>query len=59
MTKQLFEQTLLTVNREGINKVIEWLQTKDFYTAPASAKHHGNYPGGLVEHSMNVYRVLA
>ena len=29
-----------------------------FFTAPASTKHHLAYPGGLVEHSVNVFREL-
>ena len=28
---------------------------KGFFCAPASTKYHGNYPGGLYEHSRNVY----
>lgn len=34
---------------------MEWLDKSDFYTAPASTRFHGNYCGGLVEHSLNVY----
>ncbi len=26
-----------------------------FFSAPASARYHGNYPGGQLEHSLNVY----
>ena len=36
-------------------RLIEWLCTTDFFTAPASTKFHGAYEGGLVEHSLNVY----
>lgn len=28
------------------------------FTAPASTRHHGAYPGGLLEHSLNVYHRL-
>lgn len=28
------------------------------FEAPAGAKHHGAYPGGLVDHSLNVYDQL-
>ena len=30
----------------------------DFFKAPASTRFHGNYEGGLVEHSMQVYEIL-
>lgn len=33
---------------------LEWLQTTDFFTAPASAKYHLNCEGGLLCHSLNV-----
>ncbi len=35
-----------------------WLQTTDFFTAPASKGHHAAYPGGLFDHSLNVATVL-
>lgn len=38
----------------GLKRLLEWLDTKDFYTAPASTRYHGAYPGGLVEHSLDV-----
>lgn len=39
-------------------RLIEWLDTTDFFTAPASTKYHGAYEGGLVEHSLNVLTEL-
>ena len=38
--------------------VIDKLITDGFLTAPASTKYHGNYAGGLFDHSVNVARVL-
>ena len=45
------------VNREGIEKLINWLQgpNSDFFTAPSTQANAGNYPGGLCQHSLNVY----
>ena len=34
------------------------METTDFFTAPASTRFHAAYAGGLLEHSLNVYRVL-
>lgn len=54
-----FITTLEThVKREGINRVIKWLKSKDIRTAPASTKYHSSYEGGLVVHSLNVYKRL-
>lgn len=35
-----------------------WLKETGFFTAPASATHHGNYEGGLFDHSMMVAETL-
>lgn len=41
---------------EGTEKLIEYLDTTDFKSAPASAKYHLCEKGGLVQHSLNVLR---
>lgn len=46
------------IRRPGADKLLAWLKSTDFFTAPAGAKHHGAHAGGLVEHSVNVYRRL-
>lgn len=33
-------------------------RNSDFFEAPASSRYHGNYEGGLLEHSLNVYDCL-
>lgn len=43
------------IPRDGLNELLYWLENSDFFTAPASTKYHGNYDGGLCEHSLNVY----
>ena len=48
------------IHREGSDKLLEYIMShsSDFFDAPASARYHGNYDGGLVEHSLNVYDCL-
>ncbi len=47
------------ITREGSDKLLDYLENKsDFFTAPASARYHGSYEGGLCEHSLNVYHCL-
>ena len=48
------------ITREGADKLLEYLlsEKSDFFTAPASTRFHGSYAGGLLEHSLNVYRCL-
>lgn len=53
--KQEFIHLLSFVERDGVQSLLEWLESTDFFTAPASTKYHGAYPGGLLEHSLNVY----
>ena len=56
--KERFEKLLLSVNREGMDKLMEFIRKSDFYTAPASTRFHGAFEGGLLEHSLNVYDCL-
>ena len=47
------------IKREGADKLLDYLMTKsDFFTAPASSKFHNDFEGGLLSHSVNVYRRL-
>ena len=46
------------IKREGADKLLAWLISTDFFTAPASTRFHGAYEGGLAEHSVNVYERL-
>ncbi len=47
------------IHREGSAALLDYLQNKsDFFTAPASARFHGAYVGGLCDHSVNVYHCL-
>lgn len=53
--RERFCKLLQETKRENIDYVIEDLEALGFFDAPASAQGHGSYPGGLVEHSLNVY----
>ena len=54
-----FEDILMSkVKRDGVESLIGWLRTTDFYTAPASTRFHGSFEGGLALHSLNVYHEL-
>ncbi len=46
------------IKREGADKLLEYLNNSDFFTAPASSRFHSSYEGGLLEHSLNVYDCL-
>ena len=50
----LFRQN---VTRRGADKLLEWVESTDFFQAPASTRFHAAYAGGLLEHSLNVYHV--
>lgn len=48
-----FISMLYETERRRKADVIHWLDCEtDFFTAPASTRFHGNYPSGLVEHSI-------
>ena len=46
------------VTRPGADKPLAWLDTTDFFRAPASTRFHGACAGGLLMHSLNVYHCL-
>ena len=47
------------IRREGAGALLDYLTNRsDFFTAPASARYHGAWAGGLCEHSVNVYHCL-
>lgn len=54
-----FKEYAGKIQRPGIDKLMEFLEKSDFFTAPASTRFHGAYEGGLVEHSLHVYERLA
>ena len=54
--KEMFLRLLRSVDRKGIENLIDYLETKtDFFTAPASTRYHNNCLGGLLAHTLNVY----
>ena len=56
--KEEFITLLQSVSREGIDKLIAYLEKTDFFKAPGSTKGHSSYESGLLEHSLNVYHLL-
>lgn len=53
-----FEAELSKVKRPGIDKLLGYIRSSDFYTAPASTKFHLSCEGGLLQHSLNVLDAL-
>lgn len=46
------------ITREGSAKLLEWIETTDFFTAPASTRYHCACESGLVMHSVSVYNTM-
>lgn len=44
------------IDREGADKLLEWLEKSDFFSAPASGRRHSCVEGGLCQHSVFVYK---
>lgn len=43
------------ISRDGVDKLISYLEHTDLKVAPASSKYHMSVEGGLVQHSLNVF----
>lgn len=58
--KVKFLELLDSITIEGADKegLKQFLETSDFFTAPASTKYHNSFEGGLCAHSLNVYANL-
>jgi len=56
--KEQFLELLSSIQREGIDDLIKFIESTDFFKAPASTRFHGDFEGGLLQHSMKVYEIL-
>ena len=43
------------ITRTGADELLKYLESTDFFTAPASTRHHSAFEGGLCVHSLNVF----
>ena len=46
------------ITRPGADKLLAFLEKSDFFLAPASTRFHLACRGGLLEHSLNVGRLM-
>lgn len=64
MTKQERIKAFIEASRDAYPTdftgkfMAEQLDDLGYFDAPASTKYHGAYPGGLFDHSLNVYNAL-
>ncbi len=57
--KDIFIETVKNnIKRDGIDRLLDYLEGTDFFSAPASTRFHGAHAGGLLMHSLNVYYCL-
>ena len=57
--KGKFISILSSLKLDGTDRLIMNLERSGFFDSPASTKFHGNYPGGLLDHSLNVLDTLS
>lgn len=43
------------ITRPGADKLLAWIESSDFFAAPASTRFHLSSPGWLLEHSLHVF----
>lgn len=57
--KEEYCTLLRSTGREGVEGFLQYLENEtDFFTAPASTNKHGAIYGGLLLHSLEVYKLL-
>jgi len=53
---EIFNTITKSIERPGVETLIKHLKDDtDYFKAPASTRFHLNVPGGLLQHSLNVY----
>lgn len=57
--KETISNILKATGRKGIEELLEYMDANGFYSAPCSSKYHLCKPGGLAEHSLNVFEQAA
>lgn len=55
MIKNRIKELLKGTGREGMDKLLEYMESNGFFEAACSTSHHLAKEGGLAEHSLNVY----
>jgi len=55
--KNRFLELFNEIDRENKEQLLEYLEQKEFFTAPASSGNHLSTDGGLLEHSLNVCEI--
>jgi 23S rRNA maturation-related 3'-5' exoribonuclease YhaM len=53
--KEEIKRLLMLTGRQGMDKLIEWMEQNGFFTSSCSGGHHLAVEGGLAQHSLNVY----
>lgn len=56
--KAIIEGLLRSTKRPGIENLLIYLEVSGFYEAPGSTKYHLSEPGGLAQHSINVFNAM-
>ena len=56
--KTIVKDMLSKIGHLDVDGTMKRLERIGFFTAPASASYHGNYEGGLCDHSIAVARTL-
>lgn len=46
------------VEKVSVKKLLRYLDSSGFFYRPSSGKRHHNFPGGLAEHSLGVFRIV-
>lgn len=46
------------IHRDGLDKLLAWLENSDFFVCPASTQYNLPVEGGLCQHALNVFEDL-
>ena len=58
LQREEFLSILNGVKKYDVKKLLDYLDKSGFFYRPSSPNKHHNFPGGLAEHSLGVYRIV-
>jgi len=56
--RKKFDELFNLIEREGKDKLLEYLEKNGYFTAPCSSQYHLAEERGLLEHSINVTNLM-
>lgn len=52
------KKKIMSINRQGIDRLLSYLQYSGYFNSPSSCRFHGAHEAGLLDHSISVFNTF-